>query len=114
MSQQIEQLKHGTTLIFPITSQEAVLITYNNKVQTLRDYLNRTIIIPNNKPQSLKIQYNKQGHIINTEPTEHLNIFVNGEQYVSYDGNSETNINFGDDFIKENNNIKLTWGNGIT
>nr|DAE35696.1 MAG TPA: hypothetical protein [Bacteriophage sp.] len=32
MSQQIEQLKHGTTLIFPRTSQEAVLINYENKI----------------------------------------------------------------------------------
>jgi hypothetical protein len=32
MSQQIEQLKHGTTPIFPRTSQEAVLVIYKNKV----------------------------------------------------------------------------------
>lgn len=31
MSQQIEQLKHGTTLIFPRTSQEAVLVIYKIK-----------------------------------------------------------------------------------
>ena len=54
------------------------------------------------------------GEIINTEPIEKLNIFVNGEQYVKYDGNTEANLNFGDDFINENNNIKLTWGNGTT
>ena len=35
MLQQIEQLKHDTTLIFPRTSQEAVLVNYKNKVQTL-------------------------------------------------------------------------------
>lgn len=42
------------------------------------------------------------------------NIFVNGEQCVKYDGNTEANLNFGDDFINENNNIKVTWGNGTT
>lgn len=114
MSQQIEQLKHGTTLIFPRTSQEAVLVIYKNKVQTLGDYINRTVIIPNESPQNIKIQYNKQGEIINTKPVEKLNIFINGKQYIRYDGNTEDNLNFGDDFISENNNIKLTWGNGIT
>ena len=76
MSQQIEQLKHGTTLIFPRTSQEAVLVIYKNKVQTLGDYINRTVIIPNESPQNIKIQYNKQGEIINTKPVEKLNIFL--------------------------------------
>lgn len=114
MSQQIEQLKHGTTLIFPRTSQEAVLVNYKNRVQTLGNYINRTIITPNSTPQNLKVQYNKQGEIINTEPIEKLNIFVNGEQNVRYDGNTEANLNFGDDFIIENNNIKLTWRNGTT
>ena len=109
MSQQIEQLKHGTTLIFPRTSQEAVLVNYENKVQTLGGY-----ITPNESPQNIKVQYNKQGEIINTEPVEKLNIFINGEQCVKYDGNTEANLNFGDDFINENNNIKLTWGNGTT
>lgn len=111
MSQQIEQLKHGTTLIFPRTSQEAVLVNYKNKVQTLGDYIKRTVITPNSTPQNLKVQYNKQGEIINTEPVEKLNIYVSNQQ-ISYDGNTETNLNFGDDFIIENNNIKLTWGNG--
>ena len=114
MSQQIEQLKHGTTLIFPRTSQEAVLVISKNKVQTLGDYINRTVITPNESPQNIKIQYNKQGEIINTKPVEKLNIFINGKQYIGYDGNTEDNLNFGDDFISENNNIKLTWGNGIT
>ena len=114
MSQQIEQLKHGTTLIFPRTSQEAVLVIYKNKVQTLGSYINRAVITPNESPQNIRIQYNKQGEIINTKPVEKLNIFVNGEQCVKYDGNTEANLNLGDDFINENNNIKLTWGNGIT
>lgn len=114
MSQQIEQLKHGTTLIFPRTSQEAVLVNYKNKVQTLGDYIERTVITPNSTPQNLKVQYNKQGEIINTEPVEKLNIFVNGVQQVKYDGSTETNLNLGDDFINENNNIKLIWGNGTT
>ena len=114
MSQQIEQLKHGTTFIFPRTSQEAVLVIYKNKVQTLGSYINRAVITPNESPQNIRIQYNKQGEIINTKPVEKLNIFINGKQYIGYDGNTEDNLNFGDDFISENNNIKLTWGNGIT
>lgn len=114
MSQQIEQLKHGTTLVFPRTSQEAVLVNYENKVQTLEGYINRTVITPNESPQNIKVQYNKQGEIINTEPVEKLNILINGEQCVKYDGNTEVNLNFGDDFINKNNNIELTWGNGTT
>ena len=114
MLQQIEQLKHGTTLIFPRTSQEAVLVIYKNRVQTLEDYINRIVITSNESPQNLKVQYNKQGEIINTEPVEKLNIFVNGVQQIKYYCNTEANLNFGDDFINENNNIKLTWGNGTT
>lgn len=72
MSQQIEQLKHGTTLIFPRTSQEAVLVISKNKVQTLGDYINRTVITPNESPQNIKIQYNKQGEIINTKPVRKI------------------------------------------
>lgn len=113
MSQQIRQLKDGTTLIFPLTSAESILIKQQNKVITLNDYLNRTTIAPNTKPEAVKIQYDKQGHIIVTEAVSKQSIIVNNQKYAEYTGDSEVVIQFGDDFQIDNNVITLTWGDGI-
>ena len=59
MSQQIEQLKHGTTLIFPRTSQEAVLINYKNKV--LEDNKNASHLVnsPDDVRKAVREQFKK-------------------------------------------------------
>ena len=73
-----------------------------------------TKVTPNDKPENLLIQINSSGHIVNLERVKPQNIIVNGANYNSYDGNTESNIEFGDDFQIINKQINLHWGNGIT
>lgn len=73
-----------------------------------------TKVTPNDKPENLLTQINSSGHIIKLERVKPQNIIVNGTKYNSYDGNTESNIEFGDDFQITNKQINLHWGNGIT
>lgn len=73
-----------------------------------------TNVTPNNKPENLLIQINSSGHIVNLERVKPQNIIVNGSNYNSYDGNTVSNIEFGDDFQIINKQINLCWGNGTT
>lgn len=71
-------------------------------------------VTPNDKPENLLTQINSSGHIVNLERVKPQNIIVNGAKYNSYDGNTESNIEFGDDFQIINKQINLCWGNGTT
>ena len=73
-----------------------------------------TKVTSNDKPENLLTQINSSGHIVNLERVKPQNIIVNGTNYNSYDGNTESNIEFGDDFQIINKQINLCWGNGIT
>lgn len=73
-----------------------------------------TKVTSNDKPENLLIQINSSGHIVNLERVKPQNIIVNGSNYNSYDGNAESNIEFGDDFQIINKQINLRWGNGTT
>lgn len=73
-----------------------------------------TNVTSNNKPENLLTQINSSGHIVNLERVKPQNIIVNGAKYNSYDGNIESNIEFGDDFQIINKQINLCWGNGTT
>lgn len=75
----------------------SVVVTHTNK------------IMPNEAPKSYLIQYDQNGHIVNTEPIKKQIITVNNAIYSQYDGNTDSNINFGDDFTINNNNISLRW-----
>lgn len=75
----------------------SVVVTHTNK------------ITPNEAPKSYLIQYDQNGHIINTEPIKKQITTVNNAVYSQYDGNVDSNINFGDDFTINNNNISLRW-----
>ena len=75
----------------------SVVVTHTNK------------IIPNEVPKSYLIQYDQNGHIVSTEPIKKQITTVNNAVYSQYDGNADSNINFGDDFIINNNNISLRW-----
>lgn len=76
----------------------SVVVTHTNK------------ITPNETPKSYLIQYDQNGHIINAEPIKKQITTVNNVVYSQYDGNTDSNINFGDDFTINNNNISLKWG----
>ena len=75
----------------------SVVVTHTNK------------ITPNEAPKSYLIQYDQNGHIINAEPIKKQITTVNNSVYSQYDGNTDSNINFGDDFTINNNNISLKW-----
>ena len=77
----------------------SVVVTHTNK------------IIPNEAPKSYLIQYDQNGHIVSAEPIKKQITTVNNAIYSQYDGNADSNINFGDDFIINNNNISLRWEN---
>lgn len=76
----------------------SVVVTHTNK------------ITPNEVPKSYLIQYDQNGHIINAESIKKQITTVNNVVYSQYDGNTDSNINFGDDFTINNNNISLKWG----
>ena len=75
----------------------SVVVTHTNK------------IMPNEVPKSYLIQYDQNGHIVSTEPIKKQITTVNNAVYSQYDGNTDYNINFGDDFTINNNNISLKW-----
>ena len=77
----------------------SVIVTHTNK------------IIPNEVPKSYLIQYDQNGHIVSTEPIKKQITTVNNAVYSQYDGNTDSNIEFGDDFKVIDNKISLTWGN---
>ena len=121
--------------VFPQTVAEAVLVN-GNQVTTLDKVLPKKIeqiitpdnsgltaskqgtsvvvthtnkIMPNEAPKSYLIQYDQNGHIVSTEPIKKQITTVNNAVYSQYDGNVDSNINFGDDFTINNNNISLRW-----
>ena len=121
--------------VFPQTVAEAVLIN-GDQVTTLDKVLPKKIeniitpnnsgltvskqgtsitiahtnkITPNQMPKSYLIQYDQNGHIVSTEHIKKQITTVNNIVYSQYDGNADSNINFGDDFTINNNNISLKW-----
>ena len=108
------------------TTLDKVLLTKVDSVKNTDNTLNitqegtevtinhLTNVASNDKPENLLTQINSSGHIVNLERVKPQNIIVNGAKYNSYDGNTESNIEFGDDFQIINKQINLCWGNGIT
>lgn len=91
-----------------ITPSNSGLIAFKQGTSVVVTHTNK--ITPNEIPKSYLIQYDQNGHIINAEPIKKQITTVNNTVYSQYDGNTDSNINFGDDFIINNNNISLKWG----
>lgn len=135
MSNKLIKVVLANDQVFPQTVAEAVLIN-GDQVTTLDKVLPKkieNIITPNNSgltvskqgtsitiahtnkitsneiPKSYLIQYDQNGHIVSTEPIKKQITTVNNIVYSQYDGNTDSNINFGDDFTINNNNISLKW-----
>ena len=108
------------------TTLDKVLLTKVDSVKNTDNTLNiiqegtkvtinhLTNVTPNDKPENLLTQINSSGHIVKLERVKPQNVIVNGTKYNSYDGNTKSNIEFGDDFQIINKQINLRWGNGIT
>lgn len=136
MSNKLVKVISANDQVFPQTVAEAVLVN-GDQVTTLDKVLSKKIeqiitpdnsgltafkqgtsvvvthtnkITPNETPKSYLIQYDQNGHIINAEPIKKQITTVNNAVYSQYDGNTDSNINFGDDFTINNNNISLKWG----
>ena len=92
-----------------ITPDNSGLTTSKQGTQVVVTHTNK--IIPNEAPKSYLIQYDQNGHIVSVEPIKKQITTVNNVLYSQYDGNADSNINFGDDFIINNNNISLRWEN---
>lgn len=98
LPKKIEQIITPDNSGLTASKQEtSVTITHTNK------------ITPNEVPKSYLIQYDQNGHIVSTEPIKKQITTVNNAVYSQYDGNTDSNINFGDDFTINNNNISLRW-----
>lgn len=135
MSNKLIKVVLANDQVFPQTVAEAVLIN-GDQVTTLDKVLPKkieNIITPNNSGltvskqgtsitiahtnkitpneilKSYLIQYDQNGHIVSTEPIKKQITTVNNIIYSQYDGNADSNINFGDDFTINNNNISLKW-----
>lgn len=135
MSNKLIKVVLANDQVFPQTVAEAVLIN-GDQVTTLDKVLLKKIeniitpnnsgltvskqgtsitiahtnkITPNEIPKSYLIQYDQNGHIVSTEPIKKQITTVNNIVYSQYDGNADSNINFGDDFTINNNNISLKW-----
>lgn len=135
MSNKLVKVILANDQVFPQTVAEAVLIN-GDQVTTLDKVLPKKIeniitpnnsgltvskqgtsitiahtnkITPNDIPKSYLIQYDQNGHIVSTEPIKKQITTVNNIVYSQYDGNADSNINFGDDFTINNNNISLKW-----
>lgn len=135
MSNKLIKVVLANDQVFPQTVAEAVLIN-GDQVTTLDKVLPKKIeniitpnnsgltvskqgtsitiahtnkITPNEVLKSYLIQYDQNGHIVNTEPIKKQITTVNNIVYSQYDGNADSNINFGDDFTINNNSISLKW-----
>lgn len=135
MSNKLIKVVLANDQVFPQTVAEAVLIN-GDQVTTLDKVLPKKIeniitpnnsgltvskqgtsitiahtnkITPNEIPKSYLIQYDQNGHIVSTESIKKQIITVNNIVYSQYDGNADSNINFGDDFTINNNSISLKW-----
>ena len=90
-----------------ITPNNSGLTAYKQGTSVIITHTNK--ITPNETPKSYLIQYDQNGHIINAESIKKQITTVNNAVYSQYDGNTDSNINFGDDFTINNNNISLKW-----
>ena len=137
MALPLKFLKKKGETILPITVSEAVLVKNATGVKHLDEVLkmkieevitpvgsgltsqiidNGVIIYHSNninpsveelKPKLIK--YDNRGHITETSDFGKLNITVNNENYIQYDGSSDKNLQLGDDFENNNGKIQISW-----
>lgn len=139
MEYTIKQLSQNSQVFFPQTSSEAVIVKSGEEITTLDKVLIKKIenivtpagsglqsykqeqnvilthtnsIEANQYPSPNLIKYDNRGHIIETIPFNKLNVKVNSNNYIEYNGQQKQEILMGDDFgIDQNNNIILKWTN---
>ena len=84
------------------SSDDKVIISHANIIDPSLDEL---------KPKLIK--YDSRGHIVETSNFGKLQIMINNQSHVEYDGSSTSLVKFGDDFVEDDGNIQIRW-NTIT
>ena len=139
MNYPLKFLKQEGQPFLPITSAEAVMVKHGSGVIRLDDALKRKIeevVTPigsgltscpvdngvvvthsNNIDPSVDelkpklIKYDNRGHLIETSDFGQLNVIVNNNQHVQYDGSTTAFIRLGEDFMDSNGYIQIRWNN---
>lgn len=141
MNYPLKFLKQEDQPFFPITAAEAVMVKRGSGVKRLDDILkmkieevvtpigsgltsypvdNGVVVTHSNnidpsvdelKPKLIK--YDNRGHLIETSDFGQLNVIVNNNQHVQYNGSTTAFIRLGEDFIDSNGYIQIRWNNLI-
>ena len=141
MNYPLKFLKQEDQPFMPITAAEAVMVNHISGVKRLDDVLkmkieevitpvgsgltsypvdNGVVITHSNnidpsvdelKPKLIK--YDNRGHLIETSDFGQLNVIVNNNQHVQYNGSTTAFIRLGEDFIDSNGYIQIRWNNLI-
>lgn len=139
MNLPLKILKQNEESFVPVTTAEAVMVKNNAGVRRLDEVLNLKIegvstpagsgltshiqdkvivvthsvnnLTPNNTPEPKLIQYNNTGHVIGTANFGVATVKIKNDNYATYNGSSDSTIQFGDDFKNENGNIQIDWNN---
>ncbi len=77
-----------------------VVITHSNNIDPSTDEF---------KPKLIK--YDNRGHLIETADFGKLDIVVNGQRYVQYDGSTSSIVQLGPDFMDSDGCIQIRWNN---
>lgn len=83
-------------------SDSGVIIAHSNIIDPSLDEL---------KPKLIK--YDNRGHIVEASDFGKLQVIVNSQPYVEYNGSSTSIVKLGDDFMDSEGNIQIRW-NTIT
>ena len=141
MNYPLKFLKQEDQPFLPITAAEAVMVKRGSGVKRLDDILkmkieevvtpigsgltsypvdNGVVVTHSNnidpsvdelKPKLIK--YDNRGHLIETSDFGQLNVIVNNNQHVQYNGSATAFIRLGEDFIDSNGYIQIRWNNLI-
>ena len=139
MKYPLKFLKQEDQPFLPITAAEAVMVKRGSGVKRLDDILkmkieevvtpigsgltsypvdNGVVVTHSNnidpsvdelKPKLIK--YDNRGHLIETSDFGQLNVIVNNNQHVQYNGSATTFVRLGEDFMDSNGYIQIRWNN---
>lgn len=103
--------KINTKINTKLTADESISITQNIDENSIKIGHTNTIT-PSPQLAPIKVAVDKNGHITNYSPLETTTIKIEGAEDITIDGSEAVNIQFGNDFRKDNdNNITLHWNN---
>lgn len=135
----IKFLKQNEEPFLPVTAAEAVMVNHTTGVRRLDEVLrfkieevvtpvgsgltsynsdgsviiaHSNIINPSTEEFKPKlIKYDNRGHIVDTTDFGVLRVNIQNINYSTYDGSSNSFVNFGDDFMDDNGQIQIRWNN---